>query len=90
MTAFQVTCATSVAPTHDAITHVGGPGGGGWIRLASQIVETIERGDGTFYIVLPDGTFAWLAVVSGARGKYLQAHARGVWTNRLIELPQCR
>jgi hypothetical protein len=90
MTSFQVTCVTSVAPRHDAITHVGGPSGGGWIRLASQIVQTIENGDGTFYVILPDGNVAWLAVVSGARGKYLHAHARGAWTNALLDLPPCR
>jgi hypothetical protein len=72
--------------SHEAITHVGGTGGGGWEWTREQVIQSINNGSNTFY-VLRGEVRADIGVVSGQSGLFLRAHAGGNWTDDLVILP---
>jgi hypothetical protein len=95
MAEFQVTCINKIPrdDSHEGITHLGGPGGGGWRRTRDQVVALIEppggrQGD-TFYTFV-GGRRANIAVVRPqGRRPYLRTHADGYYNNDLLALLEC-
>lgn len=88
----QVTCITrgnNPSNPYYGITHVGGPGGGGWRWTKEAVIESINAGTNTFF-TLVDGRRADIAVVDGGTRPYLRTHADGAWTDNLLALPACR
>jgi len=83
----QVTCINKQPRqnTHDAITHLGGPT---WKWTRQQVIDSINRGDNTFYTYTA-GKRANVAVVNGPNGQYLRTHADGQWNDNLLSLPEC-
>jgi hypothetical protein len=73
---------------HEGITHVGGPGGGGWKWTRQQVIDSINAKSNTFYTQV-GGRRADIAVVQGAQGPYLRTHADGQWNDNLLALPEC-
>jgi len=89
----RVTCINLVrgGTRHEHITHIGGPGGGGWKLTEAEAINQIENKTNTFF-VLDDlsGKRANVGVVREAgRTPFLRTHADGVWTDNLLSLPQC-
>ncbi len=74
--------------THEGITHLGGPGGGGWRLTRQQVISSIESNANTFHTSV-GGNRATVAVVDGPNGKYLRTHADGKWNDNLLSLPEC-
>lgn len=74
---------------HEGITHLGGPGGGGWKWTRQQVIESIEARTNSFFTEV-DGNRADIAVVDGPNGKYVRTHADGKWNDNLLSLPECR
>ena len=37
---------------HEAITHIDGPGGGGWRWASTDVVRSIQGGENTFYTMV--------------------------------------
>jgi uncharacterized protein DUF3892 len=74
---------------HEGITHLGGPGGGGWRWTRQQVIESIENGSNTFHTSV-GGRRAEVGVVNGPNGKYVRTHADGIWNDNLLALPECR
>lgn len=85
-----VTCINKAdrSSTHEGITHLGGPGGGGWKWPRQQIVNSIKSGYNTFYTSV-GGRRAGVGVVNGPSGEYLRTHADGVWNDNLLALMEC-
>ena len=86
----QVTCVNK-QPRNDpyeGITHLGGPGGGGWRWLRQQVVNAINARTDAFY-TLVNGNRGAIAVVDGPNGQYLRTHADGRWNDNLLSLPEC-
>lgn len=84
----QVTCTTKGQHNHKAITHLGGPGGGGWKWTKKQVIDSINAKSNTFFTSV-DGRRADIGVVSDPDGDYLRTHADGVWTDNLLALQNC-
>jgi hypothetical protein len=74
--------------THEGITHLGGPGGGGWKLTRQEVINSIRAGRDTFYTQV-DGKRANIAVREGPHGPYVQTHADGDWNNNLLALDEC-
>ena len=74
--------------THEGITHLGGTGGNGWKWTREQVIQSINNGSNTFY-VLEDEKRAEVGVVNGQNGPYLRTYADGNWTDNLLALPEC-
>lgn len=74
---------------HEGITHVGGPGGGGWRWPRADVIASIRAGANTFYTQV-DNRRADVAVVEGSSGPYLRTHADRVWNDNLLALRECR
>lgn len=74
---------------HEGITHLGGPGGGGWKWTREQVIASIKAGSNTFYTNV-GGRRASIGVTSGPNGDYLRTHADGVWNDNLLALPECQ
>lgn len=74
--------------THEGITHLGGPGGGGWKFTRAQVIQCIESGTDTFHTYV-NGKRADIGVVNGPNGKYVRTHADGVWNDNLLALKEC-
>jgi hypothetical protein len=83
----QVTCINKQPRNnpHEGITHLGGPG---WKWTRQEVIRSIEAKTNTFY-TLVNGKRAYIAVVNGPNGKYLQTHADNQWNNNLLSLPEC-
>ncbi len=83
----QVTCINKADRTssHEGITHLGGSG---WRWTRAEVIASIEARTNTFYTQV-SGKRADIHVVNGARGKYVQTYADGVWSNDLLALPEC-
>ena len=73
---------------HEGITHLGGPGGGGWRWTRQQVIDSIEGRINTFHTMV-QGRRAEVGVVNGSYGKYLRTHADGYWNDNLLALPEC-
>ncbi len=87
----QVTCINKQPRQnpHEGITHLGGPGNGGWWWTRQAVVDFIKSLRHTFF-TLVNGRRADVAVVEGPNGPYLRTHADGVWNDNLLALPECR
>lgn len=83
----QVTCINKLPREnpHEGITHLGGAG---WRWPRQQVIDSIKRGDNTFY-TLVGGRRATIGIVNGPYGDYLRTHADGVWNDNLLALPEC-
>lgn len=93
MADLQITCITKHQRqnTHEAITHLGGPGGGGvspWYSTRQQVIDLINNGVHTFYTRV-NGVRANVGVRGDRPYQYLQTHADGYWNNNLLALPDC-
>ena len=88
----QIICIRKLHPQspHEHITHVGNPKAG-WEWTREQVVESIDEGTNTFYVLDPhSGKRSDVAVVrSAGRAPYLRTHADGDWNNNLLSLNQC-
>jgi hypothetical protein len=86
----RVTCINKIRRDnpHEGITHVGGTGGGGWVWTREQVIQSINNGTNTFF-VLENNRRADVAVINGPNGPYLRTHADGNWTDNLLALPEC-
>lgn len=67
---------------HEAITHVGGDG---WRRTRQQVVESIRRGENTFFTIA-DGRRADVGIYKEV---FLRTHADGYWSDNLLALYEC-
>lgn len=74
--------------THEGITHLGGPGGGGWKWPREQVIRSIQNGSNTFYTQV-GGKRANIEVVEGPYGPYVRTRADGVLNDNLLQLPEC-
>lgn len=74
---------------YEGITHLGGPGGGGWRWTRQQVIDSINAATNTFYTSV-NGYRAEIAVVRGPHGDYVRTHADGQWNDNLLALPECR
>jgi hypothetical protein len=86
----QVTCIKKQPRdnTHEGITHLGGPGGGGWQWTRQQVIDSINAGTNTFFTFV-DGRRANIGVIQGPNGPYVRTHADGQWTDNLLALDEC-
>lgn len=75
--------------THEGITHLGGPGGGGWKWTREQVITSIKAKTNTFYTEV-GGKRAYVGVVNGPNGEYLRTYADNSWTDNLLALPECQ
>lgn len=73
---------------HEGITHLGGPGGGGWRWTRQQVIDSINAKTNTFH-TLVDGNRGDIGVVEGPNGPYLRTYADGRWNDNLLSLPEC-
>jgi hypothetical protein len=87
----QVTCINKQPRDnpHEGITHLGGPGGGGWKWTRQQVIASINAGENAFYTSV-GGKRADIGVVNGPNGAYLRTHADGYWNDNLLALAECR
>ena len=86
----QVSCILKVSDTRDGITHVGGPGGGGWCWPISNVIASIDARTNTFY-TLVNGKRAEIHPQPGPGGKrYLRTDADTSVKDNLLSLPLCK
>lgn len=86
----QVTCINK-QPRNDpyeGITHLGGPGGGGWRWTRQQVIDSIRAKANTFF-TLVSGNRGDIGIVEGPNGAYLRTYADGKWNDNLLSLPEC-
>lgn len=82
----QVLCTTKRNRSdHEVISHLGGSG---WYSLKAEVVAAIEAGTHRFYTEV-GSQVAWLRVVRGRYGKYVQSYGDGVPNNNLLNLRDC-
>lgn len=83
----QVTCINKQSrhSTHEGITHLGGPG---W-TLPLQVVITLIRKQPNLFYTYVGSNKAYLKVVKGHHGDYVQTHADGKPNDNLLALPEC-
>lgn len=78
---------------HEHITAVGNPWApsGGWRWLTQQVVDSIDAGTNTFFVLDPlTEKRANVGVVRPAYGAaYLRTYADGLWNDNLLSLPSC-
>lgn len=74
--------------THEGITHLGGPGGGGWKWTRAQVIASIEAKTNTFFTRVGE-VRADIEVIDGANGKYLRTRADGTLNDNLLSLQEC-
>lgn len=70
---------------HEGITHLGGDG---WKWPRDEVIRSINAGTNIFFTQV-GGKRAYVGVVNGAHGQYVQTHADGKWDNNLLALPEC-
>lgn len=86
----RVSCILKVSDTREGITHVGGPGGGGWCWPISKVIASIDAGTDTFYTFV-DGKRAEIHPHPGPGGKrYLRTDADTSVKDNLLSLPLCK
>ena len=75
---------------HEHITDVGNPSAG-WIWTVKQVVESIDAGTNTFYVLDSFTNKRSNVGVVRQMGKFpfLRTHADGFWNDNLLSLPQC-
>lgn len=85
-----VTCIKKAATgnPYDAITHLGGPGGGGWMWTREQVASSIRLGTNSFYTMF-SGRRVDIGVINGPNGLYLRTHSDGTWNDNLLALHEC-
>lgn len=88
----QVKCITKPNPSssHEHITHLGNPGAG-WKWTRERVIESIDTGTNTFYVVDPNTKKrSDVGVVRPVgRSAYVRTHADGDWNDNLLSLNQC-
>jgi hypothetical protein len=88
-----VICITKPNPTsaHEHITHIGGPGGGGWKLTREAAIANIDARTDTFHVVDALGHRSEVGIVDpgNGRARYLRTYADGDWNNNLLALRQC-
>ncbi len=88
----QVTCITKPHPLspHEHITHIGNPRAG-WKWPREQVIQSIDAGTNTFFVLDPyTGKRSEVGVFrSTGRAPYLRTHADGDWNDNLLSLNQC-
>ena len=86
----QVSCINKVPRQnpYEGITHLGGPGGGGWKWTRQQVIDSINASTNTFF-TLEQGNRGNIGVVNGPNGPYLRTYADGQWNDNLLSLPEC-
>ena len=85
-----VTCVTKPNRNspHEHITHLGGPGGGGWTKTTQEVISLIKRQIDTFYTW--DGQKRANIKVNSRNGReFVQTYADGDWKNNLLSLDAC-
>jgi hypothetical protein len=88
----QVTCITKPNPLspHEHITHLGNPSAG-WKWTREQVIQSIDAGTNTFFVIDPrTNQRAEVGVMRPAgRAAYVRTHADGDWNDNLLSLNQC-
>ena len=84
----QIDCVNKTEKTHEAITNLGGPYNGRWKWPKAQVVKAIEDKTDTFYTFV-NGRRADVFVQQGAKEKYVQTKADGIWSDNLLALSSC-
>ena len=88
----QITCITKpdVQSSHEHITHVGNPRAK-WVWPREQVIQSIEAGTNTFFVLDPaTGKRSDVGVVRpSGRLPYLRTYADGDWNNNLLSLTRC-
>ena len=88
----QITCITKPdrMNRHEHITHVGNPSVP-WVWPREQVIESINQGTNTFYVLDPiSGKRADVGVrVESNKSPYLQTYSDGDWNNNLLSLDEC-
>jgi len=87
----KVTCITKRDPgnRHEHITHIGG---NTWKWDRDKVIESIDAGTNTFYVIDPStAKRSEVGVVrpKDGRSPYLRTHADGDWNDNLLSLKQC-
>ncbi len=85
MADLQITCVTRTAPTHEAITGVGGLG---WWTSVDQIIRLIDARANTYYTLFGRKR-ADVLVVNGPTKRYIRTHADGLPNDNLLAFPGC-
>jgi Protein of unknown function (DUF3892) len=75
-------------PYH-GITHLGGPGGGGWRWTREQVIASIKSQTNTFFTQV-GGKRADIRIAHGPAGEYLRTETDGVPDDNLLALPECQ
>lgn len=70
---------------HESITHLGGAS---WRWTRQQVVDSINAGTNTFH-TNNDGRRAYLVVMNGPYGQYVQTKRDDSLTNNLLSLTEC-
>ena len=83
----QVTCINKQNhnSTHEGITHLGGAG---WKLTRQEAINLIRDYSNVFYIFV-NGNKAYLKIVRGPHGEYVQSYVDGKPTANLLALPEC-
>jgi len=87
----QITCITRAGGTgYEHITQAGSVTGQ-WKWTVAAIVESIDAGSNTFFVLDPNTRKrADVGVVRPTGGRpYIRTYADGVWTDNLLSLPSC-
>lgn len=92
MSDVQVTCIDKPHrdSLHEHITHIGNPLSG-WKWPREKVIDSIEAGTNSFYVIDPyNGKRSDVGVVRPeGRAAYLRTYADGDWNNNLLSLDQC-
>jgi hypothetical protein len=87
----RIYCITKSHPSgdHEYITHVGNPGV--WYWTVPQVIESIDHGTNTFFVVdAKTGRRANVGVVRAAgKRPHIRTHADGYWNDNLLSLDVC-
>lgn len=71
--------------THEGITHLGGIG---WKLSRQEVIDLIDKKPNLFYTYV-NGDKAYIKVVKGQHGDYIQTYADGKPNDNLLALPEC-
>lgn len=91
MKEFEVTCVVRAhgGAQHEHITHIG-HSANGWRLTRELVVQRIEARSEAFYVVnRKTGERGYIAVSRDGPSPYLRVHLDGIWTDKLLTLPEC-
>lgn len=84
----RVTCII-LSGSERRLEHITHLGGNGWCWTREQVIQSIETGTNTFYVMDSSGRRANLIVVN-TQPKYVRTTPDGTVTDNLLSLPPCR